>query len=122
MVFRAAIAGDKEAFFAALAILHPGEQHRLVAAIIVSKLAYKICRGDHPGRSGYGGDWSQDRELGPRFSEREKHVLWRRFAPLDRRLQGADEYFIPGFQSGPMSYYFETVPAGLDLDEVVAGW
>ena len=121
-VFRAAIAGDKGAFFAAIATLHPGEHGRLVCAIIVSKLAYKICCGEHPGRSGYGGDWSQDRELGPRFSAAEKDALWRRFAPLDRRLQGAAEYFVPGFQSGPMSYFFETIPAGLDLDEIVAGW
>ena len=121
-VFRAAIAGDKAAFFAGLEVLHPGEEGRIVCAIIVSKLAYKICRGEHPYRAGYGGDWSQDRELGPRFTADEKEVLWRRFEPLDRRLQTADEYFVPGFQSGPMPYYFEAMPVGLDLDEVVAGW
>ena len=102
--------------------MHPGEEGRIVCAIIVSKLAYKICRGEHPYRAGYGGDWSQDRELGPRFTADEKEVLWRRFEPLDRRLQTADEYFVPGFQSGPMPYYFEAMPLGLDLDEVVAGW
>jgi hypothetical protein len=81
-----------------------------------------MCRGDHPYRSGYGGDWSQDRALKLRFSEEEKDTLWQRFASLDRRLQGADEYFVPGFQSGPMPYFFETIPVGLDLDEIVAGW
>ena len=121
-VFRAAIAGTKAAFFAAISALHPGEEGRIVCAIILSKLAYKIYRGEHPYRAGYGGDWSQDRELGPRFSVEEKAVLWRRFEPLDRRLQTDDEYFVPGFQSGPMPYYFEAMPAGLDLDEVVADW
>ena len=121
-VFRAAIAGDEQAFFAALEILHPGEEERLICAILVSKLAYKMCRGDHPYRSGYGGDWSQDRALKLRFSEEEKDILWQRFASLDRRLQGADEYFVPGFQSGPMPYFFESIPVGLDLDEIVAGW
>ena len=88
----------------------------------MSKLAYKICCGAHPYRSGYGGDWSQDRELGPRFSAEEKALLWRRFEPLDQRLQKIDEHFVPGFQSGPMPYFFEELPAALNLDAVVAGW
>ena len=121
-VFRAAIAGDKEAFFAALAVLHPGADQRLVCAIIVSKLAYKIARGEHANRAGYGGDWTQDNELGPRFSAREKELLWRRFVPLDQWLQAGDDYFVPGFQSEPMPYLFETIPVGLQLDEIVAGW
>jgi len=121
-VFRAAIAGDKRDFFSAIEVLHPGPEQRIVCAILVSKLAYKICRGAHPYRSAYGGDWSQDRELGPRFSAEEKALLWRRFEPLDQRLQKADEHFVPGFQSGPMPYFFEELPADLDLDAVVAGW
>ena len=122
-VFRAAIAGDKEAFLTGIELLHPGEEGRVVCAVIVSKLAYKISKGQqHPYRNAYGSDWSQDRELAPRFSAEEKELLWRRFKPRDRRLQTEEEYFVPGFQSGPMPYYFETMPVGLDLDEVVADW
>ena len=121
-VFRAAIAGDKHGFFSAIEVLHPGQEQRIICAILMSKLAYKICRGAHPYRSGYGGDWSQDRELGPRFSAEEKALLWRRFEPLDQCLQKTDEHFVPGFQTGPMPYFFEELPADLDLDLVVAGW
>ena len=37
-------------------------------------------------------------------------------------FETGEEYFVPGFQSGPMPYYFEAMPVGLDLDEVVADW
>ncbi len=122
-VLRAAIAGDKEGFLAGIEVLHPGAEGRIVCAVLVSKLAYKISKGQqHPYRGAYGNDWSQDRELAPRFSAEDKELLWRRFEPLDRRLQTAEEYFVPGFQSGPMPYYFEAMPVGLDLDEVVADW
>jgi hypothetical protein len=121
-LFRAVIAGDKAAFRAGIEALHPGPKQRIVCAIILSKLAYKMYKGEYPHRAGYGGDWSQDRELGLCFTAGEKEALWWRFEPLDRWLQTEDEHFVPGFQSGPMSYFFEEIPADLDLDAVVADW
>ncbi len=120
--YRAIIAGDKESFYAGLEKLHPGEEERIVALILLSKLARKICLGPHPDREGYGGDWSQDAELGPRFSERERELLWSRFESLDQRLQSDEEQFVPGFQSVPMRYYFEMMPERLDVDSFVADW
>ena len=122
-VLRSAIVGDKEGFLAGIEVLHPGAEGRIVCAVLVSKLAYKISKGQqHPYRGAYGSDWSQDRELAPRFSAEDKELLWRRFEPLDRRLQTGEEYFVPGFQAGPMPYYFEAMPVGLELDEGVADW
>ena len=119
---RAIIAGDKEGFYAGLEALHPGEEQRIVALILFSKLARKICLGEHPERAGYGGDWTQDKVLGPRFPHRDRKALWARFEPLDRCLQANEEQFVPGFQSGPMSYYFEMIPEGLEVDWFVGEW
>ena len=48
-VLRAAIAGDKEGFLAGIEVLHPGAEGRIVCAVLVSKLAYKISKGpQHP--------------------------------------------------------------------------
>ena len=68
-------------------------------------------------RPGYGGDFTQDRELKPRFTGDELETLWRRFEPLDDMLKapGGGEY-VPGYQSGPMSYRFESLPAEITLE------
>ena len=120
--YRAIIAKDKGLFYAGLETFHPGENNRIVALILFSKLAYKICIGSHPNRESYGNDWSQDMVIGPRFSKKEKELLWSRFESLDHRLQADEEQFVPGFQSGPMHYFFEEIPEGLDVDSFVANW
>ncbi|MCY3734772.1 MAG: phytanoyl-CoA dioxygenase family protein [Gemmatimonadaceae bacterium] len=121
--FRAAIAGDGPAFLESVARLHPGESMREVCLILLSKLARKLARGPHPERPGYGGDFTQDRELKPRFGGEDLETLWRRFGPLDDMLKapGGREY-VPGYQSGPMSYRFESFPGGLTLESFVDGW
>lgn len=121
-VYRAMLARDAEAFYAGIAALHPGQEGREVAAILLSKVAYKLAHGDHPYRAGYCGDWTQEPELGPRFSPAERAELWQRFAWLDAQLQGEEERFTPGFQSGPMPYFFEEMPEGLSLQAVVEHW
>lgn len=120
--FRSVIQRDRSAFFTGLDLFHPGEENKIVAAIILSKLAYKLRFSNHPQRGGYGGDFTQDRELAPRFTADELERLWQGFAPLDALLQSSEEQFVPGFQSGPMAYYFEEMPTGLDLDSIVATW
>ncbi len=49
-----------------------------------------------------------------------QRALWTRFAWLDAQLQGEGERFTPGFQSGPMPYFFEEMPEGLTLREIAA--
>ena len=85
--FRAVIAADGPAFLEAVARLHPGESMREVCAILLSKLARKLARGSHPERPSYGGDFTQDRELAPRFTGEDLEALWRRFEPLDDMLK-----------------------------------
>ncbi len=121
--FRAAIAADGPAFLAAVERLHPGESMREVCLILLSKLARKLARGSHPERPGYGGDFTQDRELKPRFGGEDLETLWRRFEPLDAMLQapGGEEY-VPGYQSGPMSYRFETLQEYINIDVLFYGF
>ena len=57
-----------------------------------------------------------------RFSLDEADVLWRRFKPLDDRLQADEVHFSPGFQSGPMHYYFNEMPAGYGTEDFIASW
>ena len=121
-VYRAMMARDETGFRNGIAALHPGEKGRIVTVIILSKVAYKLRFGDHPDRPGYCGDWTQEPELGPRFSTEERALLWERFAWLDGQLQTSEKRFTPGFQSPPMHYYFEELPGHLSLDSVVASW
>ncbi|MDA0335172.1 MAG: phytanoyl-CoA dioxygenase family protein [bacterium] len=121
--FHAAIQGDREAFLRCLIQLHPGEQHREVCLILLSKLAHKLCFHSHPERPGYGGDFTQQQELAPRFAPADLQQLWARFAPVDAALQapGGRDY-VPGYQSGPMSYRFESMPQELTVDRIVGAW
>lgn len=120
---RAAIAGDAAVFSESVERLHPGESMRIVTVILLSKLSHKMHFDSHPERAGYGGDFTQDAQLRPRFDAEELATLWSRFTWLDEQLKvpGGQEY-VPGYQSGPMSYRFETMPDGLDLDAVIASW
>ena len=122
--FRAAIDGDGVRFREQVAALHPGEEERLVCAILLSKLAHKLRFEQHPERRGYGGDFTQEVELKPRFTSRELQLLWRRFEPLDNGLKAeGGEAFVPGYQSGPMSYRFEEMPDQPEsLEAFVAEW
>ena len=47
------------------------------------------------------------------FTKEEAGVLWERFKPLDALLKTDEEQFFPGFQSGPMNYYFNEMPSQL---------
>ena len=78
---------DAPAFANALSRLHPSPKRREVALVLLSKLAHKICR-PHSVRlrseeGGYGGDFTQDELVAPRFTPMELAELWERFAPLE---------------------------------------
>jgi hypothetical protein len=47
---------------------------------------------------------------------------WSRFEALDTMLQDNVEMFEPAFQSGPMHYYFNQLPDGVDTESFVASW
>ena len=121
--FRAVIQGEGDSFLQTLSQLHPGEQQREVCLILLSKLAYKLCFDTHPERSGYGGDFTQDQELAPRFTPEDLQQLWQRFAPVDDALRapGGSDY-VPGYQSGPMGYRFESMPEDLTVAGFVRNW
>lgn len=121
-VLRAAIAGDRAGFVEGVAALHPGEQMRIVTVILLSKLSHKLHFDTHPERPGYGGDFTQDAQLRPRLSAADRATLWQRFFWLDEQLKapGGEEY-VPGYQSGPMSYRFETMP-DLTIEQVMDHW
>lgn len=121
-IFRSLLDRNETAFHDALSKLHPGEQGRLVTVILLSKLVYKIRFGTHPTREHYGGDWTQDADIGPRFTDEEMNTLWSRFEPLDACLQADEEQFSPGFQSKPMLYYFEEMPVGYSVEDFVTSW
>ena len=120
--FRAIIDKNADAFREGLAVLHPGESRRIVCLILVSKVAHKMRFASHPARAAFGSDISQDRDLKPRFSPAEIETLWERFRPLDEAIKSHKEEFIPGFQSGPMHYSFEEMPANFDVEDFIASW
>ena len=120
--YRALIERDEKAFRAGIEYLHSGAVGAIVCVILLSKLAYKILFGSHPNRGGYGGDFTQEKQLAPRFTKAELKMLWQRFEPLDKKLQANTEQYVPGFQSGPMPYYFQEMPEDLDIDEFIATW
>lgn len=117
-VFRAIIDKKADAFRDGLTILHPGKNGRIVCVILLSKLAYKIRFKP----AGYGGDWSQDEDLAPRFSASELDILWQRFAILDKKLQSDTEQYTPGFQSGRMKYFFNELPKDFEVEDFIASW
>ena len=60
--------------------------------------------------------------LSARFTADEVETIWKRFIPLDSRLQSDEEQFIPGFQSGPTKYNFYDMPANFDIEDLVNSW
>lgn len=85
--FRAALDRNAAGFAAALALIHPSPTRREVGLVLLSKLAHKICRPHSPRlqaeEGSYGGDFTQDELVAPRFSPPELRELWERFAPLE---------------------------------------
>ena len=120
--FWAIINKDEPVFLDGLSRLHPGETGRIVCLILLSKLVYKMSTGTHAVRPDYGGDMSYDEDLKPRFTAQELDILWQRFATLDQKIQADQEVYVPGFQSGPMHYYFNEFPEAFGVEEIIASW
>ena len=117
-VFNAIINKDADDFRVGLAALHPGENRRIVCVILLSKLAYKMRFEP----TDYGGDLKKYKEISQHFSSKELETLWGRFVPLDAKLQSDTKEYVPGFQSGPMKYYFNEMPTDFDVEDFIASW
>jgi hypothetical protein len=136
LALRAVIVGDGAGYVAALDRLHPGrgEKGRLLSTVFLTKAACFIYlhQGLDPAgiseelrRRGAGAhaitlNWGP--AFAARFSAQEATALWSRFRAVDLLLQGDDEEFYPGFQSGPMRYRFNEMPSGYTVADFIAGW
>ena len=144
---RAVLNGDAGAYETALGALQPGvgEEGKMVLSIYLCKAALHIQVVKHR-NSAAGNGASPDplegisedyrsRALtphpisinwGPQFAARftvdEAAALHRRFATLDNKLQAEQEHFAPGFQTSPMRYFFNEMPADFTLKDFIASW
>lgn len=134
---RAALAGDAAAYDRALAALRPGagEKGKLLLTVFLTKAALFIrlrkrpeLRSTVPERIAASADAHHPITLnwGPQFAERftapEADLLWQRFAPMERRLTGDRDGFMPGFQAERMRHSFVEMPAGFGVAELTAAW
>ena len=134
-VFRAIIDKNPEAFHKGLAILHPGEKHRIVCLILISKLAYimhKVYSSEdeslHPTErvkaiidSQHSGKRNFHEDLTHRFTFPEIETLMQRFAPLEAQLQ----YYAPTKAKlfiRPMRYREYEMPENYQLDDFIKSW
>ena len=132
---RAVLDRDADAYRAGVEALQPGAgpSGKTVLAIYLSKAALHVralrdpesgaaesvmarARSDHPITLNWGPAFAD------RFSVEESRTLWSRFEGLDAALQDDVEMFEPAFQSGPMHYYFNELPDGVDAESFVASW
>lgn len=133
---RAVIDANGAAYNKALERLHPkrGEKGKLLTTVFLSKAALSIRLGKDPPYPSISEDllnsvrnphyttlnWGP--EFSSRFSKSEAELLWHRFKPLDTLLQTDKEQFQPGFQSGPMKYYFNDMPSNYTTTKFIASW
>lgn len=134
---RAAIKKDASAYHIALEKLHPdrGEKGKILSTVFLCKAACFVAfthgceledipdelknrgKGPHAITLNWGPSFAEDR-----FTKEEASVLWERFKPLDALLKTEEELYLPGFQSGPMRYYFNEMPANFGIADFVETW
>ena len=134
-VFRAIINKDKDTFLKGLAILHPGEKHRMVCLILISKLAYimhKVYSSEDeslpPAERMKAIIASQNfnnrrfyEDLTHRFTLSEIEILIDRFAPLEIKLQYEDRHRDKAFTRIRRYREYE-MPADYTLDDFIDSW
>ena len=134
---RAAIEKDASAYHIALEKLHPdrGEKGKMLSTVFLCKAACFVAfthgceledipdelknrgKGPHAITLNWGPSFAEDR-----FTKEEASVLWERFKPLDALLKTDEELYLPGFQSGPMHYYFNEMPANFGVADFIQTW
>ena len=133
---RAAMENDAEGYVEALKTLHPERRSKgqMLSTVFLSKAACFIAAAhrhklpDIPPELLSRGSTQHAITLnwGPQFAERFTHseaaLLWKRFQPLDSRLKSDEERYLPGFQSGPMRYFFNEMPTNYGLPDLIQTW
>lgn len=133
---RAAIEKDAAAYHTALENLHPsrGEKGKMLSTVFLCKAAcfvalehgYELPEIPDDLRNRGKGFHAITLNWGPPFAEQftkeEAATLWERFKPLDARLKTDEELYLPGFQSGPMHYYFNEMPADFGVADFIRTW
>ena len=71
---------------------------------------------DHPITLNWGPGFNK------RFTVEESRILWDRFKDMDALLQDDNEIYEPAFQNGPMCYYFNELPEGVDTESFISSW
>ena len=135
-VFRAVINQDAAAFHEGLEKLQPGsgDKGKLLLMVFLAKEAYFIHILKHPkdndilpemrhfATRGHPTTLNWGPAFADRFSRAESEILWRHFESIDVSLQADEVHFAPGFQSGPVRYYFNEMPRDMDVVAFSAGW
>ena len=121
LTLRAVLDGDRGAFLAGLERIHQSEHARMTTLVVLSKIAYVIRKyKDRDGEENGNGPCIQS--MADRFSSAELEQLWGRFGALDSKLQTDEEHYESLFQSGPMKYFFNDMPADFGVDDFIASW
>ena len=133
---QAAIEKDADAYHAALEQLHPGrgEKGKMLSTVFLCKAACFVAlmhgceladipddlqnrgKGFHAITLNWGPPFAE------RFTKAEAATLWERFKRLDALLKTDEELYLPGFQSGPMHYYFNEMPANFGVADFIKTW
>ena len=109
-IYRAVLDRDETGFHELLAKLHPGAPARLTCLTHLCKFVQRNMG-------------ARDAEYGPRFTDDEFDLLWKRFTPLDEALKADQQQYEPGYQlPGPTRYRIYEVPPDFGVDQFVASW
>ena len=133
---RAVIEKRADAYYTALENLHPGrgEKGQILSTVFLCKAACFVAMAhgcdlaDIPDdlKNRGKGFHAITLNWGPPFAERftkaEAAIVWERFKPLDARLKTDEEQYLPGFQSGPMHYYFNEMPDNFGVADFIKTW
>ena len=133
---RAILDRDAGSYYAALETLQPGAGSAgqrvltiyLCKAVQLMRIATGVDAGNVPERlkNAASGTHPISLNWGPAFADRftgsELEELWQRCRYIDARLLNTEECFMPGYQSGPMQYFFEDVVEPIEASDFVASW
>ena len=133
---RDAIKQDSHNYYSNLEKLSPGrkEKGKILTTIFLSKAVCFINLNKNPNFESVSDDLRQKApnahpttlnwgaEFADRFSLEEARILWERFKIIEAKLQADEEHFYPGFQSGPMRYFFNQMPTDFNVADLVASW
>lgn len=133
---RAAIKRDKQNYHSNLEKLCPNrkEKGKMLTTIFLSKMVCFINLNKNPNFESISDDLRQKASnahpttlnWGPKFADRfsfeEARTLWKRFKIVEAKLQMDEEHFFPGFQSGPMHYFFNQMPTDFNVTDLISSW